>query len=712
MSFQSKKSMLIMVFISIAVLIAVGLNYRISRDVVERTIFKHQEEAAEKTAGIVEIWMAQQEKILKATVDSLPAGNIGVNQETYAPLKMAMKAGHFSDVYIGLEESGTLIDGAGWTPQPWYDPTWRPWYVHALKKGEMSFTTPYIDLVTNALVIALVSPITVNGEFIGVMGADTVLDTLEKNILKQMVGKNSFAFIVESSGTILIHPHREYVMRESVLKLEKGLTERLDSFKGNTAQSVRFRSRHDRDSILSYKQISDSNWFLCIISPYEEAREQARQNTMIFAIELTLRALGILALIVLLSVAGSGGMILILSRRYSSSLQEHKKELTGITRDLKWNIVKRKEVETYYKTLFDVANDAILISKESRLSECNKKTEEMFGMSREELLDTSLSDLSPQYQPDGTLSTEMLDEIYEQTRRGQQHYFRWSFLKKDGTPFPASVNIKSLKLNDEELLLSSIRDISKRVDAEAKLMQAQKMAAVGEMLGMIAHQWRQPLNTLSTYISSLQAAQLNNMLNSAFIDKIVAGADDQIKFMSKTIDNFRNFFKPSKQKKNFNVFDVVFSSVKLMEAQIKNADINLTVTNISGAKVLTICGYQSEFVHVLINIITNARDALLDKASLVHGPFKKKIEITVDGDGAFVYVDIMDNGPGISKHSLPLIFNPYYTTKSSKSGTGVGLYMAKMIVEKEMGGTLSVASEPGATTFSIKLKRIHEDTAP
>lgn len=709
MSFQNKKNMLIMAIISTVVLIAVGVNYRISLNVIEATIFKHQEIAAEKTANIVEIWMLQQKKILKATLDSLPPATIGNNDETYAPLKMAMKAGHFTDVYIGVDGNGTLIDGAGWIPPPWYDPRFRPWYIHALKNGKMSFTTPYIDLVTKALVIALVSPITIENEFIGVIGADTVLDSLETDVLKQIGGKNNSAFIIEDGGTILIHPDHEYVMKKNLLTLEAELKERLRVFEGKEAQSIRFTSSDESDSILSYKKISDSSWFLCLITPFEEAKQQARKNTMVFSIELILKALGTLALIVLLSVIGSGGMIFILSQRYSSSLQEHKKELTGITKDLKWNIVKRKEAEKYYKTLFDVANDGIIICKGLILVECNKKTEEMFDRSKSALIGMPLLDLSPVCQPDGSFSKEELDTLYMQAMQGKQCYFRWYFIKNDGSQFPASVNIKSLKFNNEQLLLSSIRDISKRVDAEAQLMQTQKMAAVGEMLGMIAHQWRQPLNTLSTYISSLQAAQLNDMLDGNFVGKVVTGADDQIKFMSKTIDNFRNFFKPSKKKVAFNVFDVVFSSVKLVEAQIKNADIKLSISNLSGVQSLTIFGYKSEFVHVLINIISNARDALLDKALSSEEVFSKNIEIVISGDESFVYVDIIDNGPGISAHSLPLIFNPYYTTKSSTSGTGIGLYMAKMIVEKEMGGELRVTSQPGATKFSIKLQRLYDE---
>lgn len=705
----TRQTILIMTAISIAVLIAVAFTYQISRNVVEKTIIKHQEETATEAADTVEIWMAQQKKILKATIASLPMDNIGQNPETYGPLRMAMAAGHFSDVYIGTEENGELIDGAEWIPPPWYDPRWRPWYEHAVERGEMSFTTPYIDLVTYELVIALVEPLLVNGELIGVISADTILDTLEQNVLRLKISQHSFAFIVESGGTILVHPNRDYVMRESIFKIEQDLKNRVSQFDGDAPKSIRFRSYKNQDYILSYKRIAESNWFSCVIAPYEEAKNLARENTMIFAIELTLKALGILALIVLFSVAGSGTFVFILGQRYSSNLQKYKSEMSGITKDLKWNILKRKEVETYYQSLFNVANDAFLISKDLKLTECNKKTEEMFATPMEELLQKTLLDLSPTYQPDGSLSMESLQKIVINTKKGEQQFFRWSFLRKNGTEFPASVNIKSFELNNEQLLFSSIRDISKRVDAEAQLMQAQKMAAIGEMLGIIAHQWRQPLNTLSTYISSLQAAQYNDMLTRSFVEKLVSGADGQIKFMSKTIDDFRNFFKPSKTKGFLDIFDVIMSAVKLMEAQIKDADIKLTVKNSTEVHTVTVFGYKSELVHVLVNIMANARDALKEKDMHSEEPFQKEIEIHVRCEEEFVIIDIIDNGSGIPEHILPHIFNPYYTTKSSQSGTGVGLYMAKMIVEKEMNGHLTAQNMGGSTCFSIKLQKVQEE---
>ena len=709
MSSQIQKNMLIMSTFSIVVLIAVGLNYRISLDLVESTIFRQQEDTAEKTAKIVDIWMSQQKRILKATINSLQLHDIGDNLHTHLPLHMAMKAGHFSDVYVGNEEHGTLVDGAGWEPPLWYDPRWRPWYKHAVKHENISFTTPYIDLVTYSLVIALVQPLMINGDLVGVIGADTVLDTLEDNILKQKSTPNSFSFIVENQGTLLIHKNRDYVMKENIFNIENELKKTLYQFEGLEAKSIRFTSHDGKDSILSFKKISDSNWFLCVISPFAEAKELARKNTKIFAIELTLRALGILALMVLVSIGIGGFMLLMLNKRYSSSLHEHKQEITGITKDLKWNINKRKEVETYYKILYDIANDGIVISKEFIVAECNRKTEEIFRMSKEELLNINILDLSPKYQPDGSLSANVLGEYYSATRKGESQIFRWSFLRKDGTEFPASVSIKSFELKNENLLLSSIRDVSKRVDAEAQLMQAHKMAAVGEMLGVIAHQWRQPLNTLSTYISSLQAAQLAGTLNRSFVEKIVSGADGQIKFMSKTIDDFRNFFKPSKTKERFDILEVIISAVKLMEAQIKSGDINLTVRNKSECNKLVVFGYKSEFVHVLVNLIANARDALQEKESS-DSTFKKKLNITINCDKENVFIDIIDNGPGIPAHIMPLIFNPYYTTKSSQSGTGVGLYMSKMIVEKEMNGQLSAKNMNGFTKFSIQLTQIHEST--
>jgi len=703
----ARKYTLIAGILAAVILVVAAMNYRITQHIVEKTIAAQQEDLAVKAADTVELWLNQQMKILTATADSIDHANIGDNPETMKPMQMAMKAGHFSDVYIGRND-GALIDGAQWPPPAGYDPRQRPWYRRAVATGTISFTTPYIDLVTNKLVIALVKPLFVANELVGVMGADTVLDSLVHNVLNLRVGESGYAFILEKSGTILVHPDQGYVMKVKLQDIETDLAGKMRQPMTGDIGTMLYYGKDRREHVLSFSKIENSDWFLCVTAPRDEAYSLIRKSTMIFATEIALKVLGLLALVVLLAAGVSGLAVLFFSKKYSTAVHRHQLELTDINKDLEWNITRRREVETYYRTLFNVANDAILISKGLIFSECNERATEVFGVRRDVLIGKSILDISPVHQPDGGLSETKLGEVIKAAHEGEQQILRWSFLRADGDEFPASVSLKIFRLDDEELTLLSIRDISKRVDAEGQLMQAQKLAAAGEMLGVIAHQWRQPLNTLSTYISSLQAAQINNMLTKSFVDKLVTGANGQIHFMSKTIDDFRNFFKPSKVKGPVDVLKVIISAVKLMEAQMRHGDISLTVKNGTGERSIIVYGYEGEFIHVLVNILVNAKDAIVQRVEQAGGAnVLKKIDIIVTASGGDVLMEINDSGCGIPEYLLPRIFNPYCTTKGASSGTGMGLYMSKMIVEKEMNGELLAENTESGAKFTIKLKRMN-----
>jgi PAS domain S-box-containing protein len=705
MKYNSKKTITIITLCALLILAAMLVNYRITQHVVEGTVIAQQEDIAGKAANTVEIWLNQQMKILEAAANSIPLQALRQNPLTMLPLQMAMQAGHFTDVYVGTPE-GELIDGARWLPPPGYDPRNRPWYKRAIETETLSFTTPYVDMVTNELVIALVKPLYASGRFVGVIGADTVLDTLVENVLNYKQSESGFAFIVEKGGTIIVHPNKDYVMRARLQVIEPELENKVGTFNSSGSNTIFYRSADGREHILASKQISGSDWFLCVTVPRDEAYSLTRKTTMVFAMEIVLKLLGILLFIVLLGLGGSSIVLFLFNKRYSTAVQQHREELSGISRDLEWNITKRMEVETYYKTLFNVANDAILISNDLAYVECNQRAVEMFGLSREHLLNKTILDCSPELQPDGSRSDEKLATIIQDSRNGKQNVFRWSFIREGGLEFPASVSLTSFRLKNRDLVLSSIRDISKRVDAEMQLMQAQKMAAVGEMLGAIAHQWRQPLNTLSTYISSLQAAYYNSMLSKEVVERVVTGAGDQITFMSKTIDDFRNFFKPSKTKGPVDILKSVISAVKLMEAQMRHNSINLTVKNMTGSNSLIVFGYEGEFIHVLVNILANAKDAIIENFARTTGSTARAIDIIVSGDDEGAIIEIIDSGGGIPEHLLPKIFNPYYTTKGTSSGTGMGLYMSKMIVEKEMEGELRAENTADGARFMITLKKM------
>ena len=705
MKYNSKKTITIITLCALLILAAMLVNYRITQHVVEGTVIAQQEDIADKAANTVEIWLNQQMKILEAAANCIPVEALRQNPLTMLPLQMAMQAGHFTDVYVGTPE-GELIDGAKWLPPPGYDPRNRPWYKRAIETETLSFTTPYVDMVTNELVIALVKPLYAGGRFVGVIGADTVLDTLVENVLNYKQSESGFAFIVEKGGTIIVHPNKDYVMRARLQVIEPELEDKVGTFNSSGSGTIFYRSADGREHILASQQISGSEWFLCVTVPRDEAYSLTRKTTMVFAMEIVLKLLGIILFIVLLGLGGSSIVLFLFNKRYSTAVQQHREELSGISRDLEWNITKRMEVETYYKTLFNVANDAILISNDLAYVECNQRAVEMFGLSRERLLNKTILDCSPELQPDGSRSDEKLATIIQDSRNGKQNVFRWSFLREGGLEFPASVSLTSFRLKNRDLVLSSIRDISKRVDAEMQLMQAQKMAAVGEMLGAIAHQWRQPLNTLSTYISSLQAAYYNSMLSKEVIERVVTGAGDQITFMSKTIDDFRNFFKPSKTKGPVDILKSVISAVKLMEAQMRHNNINLTVKNMTGSNSLLVFGYEGEFIHVLVNILANAKDAIIENFAKSFGSTARTIDIIVSADDEGAIIEIIDSGGGIPEHLLPKIFNPYYTTKGTSSGTGMGLYMSKMIVEKEMEGELRAENTADGARFMITLKKM------
>lgn len=700
---KNQKALLILTLLSVLILAAVAVTYRSTTVLVDQTIAAHQQAIADEAAKMTEIWLGQQTRILSATAAAASALPMTRNPDTMRLLKLAMGAGHFSDVYIGTPD-GELIDGADWVPPADYDPRQRPWYRRAMETGVTSFTTPYIDMVTNELVIALVSPILVNGELRGVMGADTILDTLVANLATVKVGDSGYAFIVNDKGTFLVHPNADYVLRVQLQQTEPSLIGIMGRFENSAAGTVTYRQQEE-PQILAYRKISGSNWYLCTTIPKAEAYAISRKTTMLFMAEIVLKALAVLALATLALVVGSVLVLSIFRRQYSTTLQKQQEEISGIHQDLAWNISKRKEIEIHYQTLFNFANDGILVSKDLTCIECNEKASEVFGLSRLGLIGRSMTDLSPAFQPDGQASSARVGRILDSANAGKHQVFEWTFQRADGSEFPAEVSLKAVQLDQERLCLSSIRDISKRVTAEQQLRQAQKMAAMGEMLGAIAHQWRQPLNTLSTYIASLQSAYYNNLISKKFVETLSAGADTQIQFMSKTIDDFRNFFRPSKNKEAFDVARAVANAIKLLEPTLKQNRVQLALQIDESGQPFVVQGFQSEFIHVVVNIIANARDAIVERHSRESMTEPGTIQIDIHADNDAVLVRVRDNGSGIAPHLLGKIFTPYFTTKGTTTGTGIGLYMAKMIVEKEMNGELLAANIEQGAQMTIRIPK-------
>ncbi len=225
------------------------------------------------------------------------------------------------------------------------------------------------------------------------------------------------------------------------------------------------------------------------------------------------------------------------------------------------------------------------------------------------------------------------------------------------------------------------QEVQKSREKDEIMFRQSRLAAMGEMIGNIAHQWRQPLNALSLIIQSFQTRRMLKLeINDDFIDSQVKEGFMLAENMSKTIDDFRNFFNPNKTTSLFGVRDNVSKSAQILSSYFKKYNIDIDVVCKNDFK---INGYPNEFSQVIINLFSNSKDALNET-----NPSVKLIEAIIYHDNSNGYIEVYDNGGGIREDVIDRIFEPYFTTKHRSAGTGIGLYMSGQIIEKQMGGEI------------------------
>ena len=255
-----------------------------------------------------------------------------------------------------------------------------------------------------------------------------------------------------------------------------------------------------------------------------------------------------------------------------------------------------------------------------------------------------------------------------------------------------SIQLQNLNAELEERIAQAV-SLSKQKDH--MLAQQSKLASMGEMIGNIAHQWRQPLNALSLLIQKQQIFYERGLLTAEKVQESVEKGMSLINKMSSTIDDFRDFFKPNKQKIYFDIKNAVDDTLELINAALYNQQIKL-VLNLQ--ENITILGYKNEFSQVILNLINNAKDVLIEKKI-------EDAEIRIDSivENTTIKLKISDNGGGIPQNVIEHIFEPYFTTKEEGKGTGIGLYMSKMIIEENMQGKLYVNNSDRGAVFTISL---------
>lgn len=384
-----------------------------------------------------------------------------------------------------------------------------------------------------------------------------------------------------------------------------------------------------------------------------------------------------------------------------------------------------KESEEKFRTLFDISPVLLnAFDKNKKLTLWNKECEKIFGWSFEEVY--SCEDSLKLFYP----NPEIYEKVINSFDSGNYGVFiEWHPITKDGNslvvmwanvklPNGEIINIgydityqrqNELKLRDAKLALEELNnsletkikdEISKNTKQQMMLMHQSKLAQMGEMIENIAHQWRQPLSQINSYVLLIDLGLSKHKIKDNDLENKLFEIESLTAYMSKTIGDFKNFFHPNKQKSIFEIKDAIDKSYDIVKGLIKSQHIKV---NLDIEDSLTTYDYLEELQQVILIILNNAIDALvlmkIESPEIFVKTYQKDEEI---------FICIGDNALGINDENLEKIFQPYFTTKHKTQGTGLGLYMAKVIIENALGGKVNVQNKLNGAYFTIQIPRTKE----
>ena len=381
-------------------------------------------------------------------------------------------------------------------------------------------------------------------------------------------------------------------------------------------------------------------------------------------------------------------------------------------------------LEETFRTIYEKSSDGIIIIKNEKFIDCNESILKMIGYkTKSEFLNFNIVEFSPEFQPDGRNSKEKAKEVMQIAFEKGFNSFEWLQNRSNGEEFWVEMVLTKIYLNDENLLHVVMRDISKRkaneqiikelnqnleekveesifkIREKEKMLQNQhRSAQMGEMISMIAHQWRQPLAAIS---STSSAMNIKASLNKLDIDTTIKLSNQIIshtQHLSETIDDFRNFFKPDSGVEETNYEEMINSIMSIIKDTIKDKKIELIQELQCNQNFKT---YKNEIKQVVLNLVKNSEDILAENE--IENPYIKIKTYTQDNQ---YILEISDNGGGVPQEIINKIYEPYFSTKEKRNGTGLGLYMSKKIVEDHCKGELSVSNDSEGAVFKICLKDV------
>ncbi|MCH4890688.1 GHKL domain-containing protein [Acidaminobacter sp. JC074] len=573
------------------------------------------------------------------------------------------------------------------------------------------------ELENKDLAIDITTPVVVDGEHKGHLRLILKMEMMYRLYLEEIrIGSKGYASLKDSDGVLIMHPKNEdigvNVMEarksefpdydwselETLVELQK-LEESGTGIYHSIWYQDASKKRVKKFSAFSHVKLENDFWILTVSMDYKELSDLA---TNYFYNNIVIIGLVPIVLVILLFY------ILNLRKNivYLENEQKYIKQVKALNKDLEKDIEERKELEKAlyaskerFKRLFNAGTDLIFVLHRNPTNETyeiirvNDMACKKFNKSREALIDKNFLSLA------SNTTQIAMDNFSKCIEDDELSVFEMDLILAGGiTPFELSGQVFSL--DNKTLMMLIARDISKKKAQEEQLERDRglliykfRLVAMGEMIANIAHQWRQPLGSLSLMISNLDDAYDHHDLNEDYFKSTMNNAQNIIQNMSAIIDDFRYFFNPRQEKTSISIKNQIESSLEMVKDRITIGEVNISLEDRSKS---CIYGFENQLSQVVLNIINNSIDAMKDMTN-------RKIDIIIDECDHRIRVMIFNNGENIPDEVLPKVFNPYFTTKANQDGTGIGLYMTKMIIESNFGGTIGMFNTEDGVCTEINL---------
>jgi len=583
-------------------------------------------------------------------------------------------------------------------------------------------------LAAGDLAIDIIDTVYIEDAIVGYLRMTIKIDDLyHLRVADIKIGEKGYASVKDSRGVLIMHPNDndigEEVMSARKAKLPSQDWSELEALveeqlKGVAGTGIYHSYWYYDDEYKRIKKftafapayIDDDFWVVTVPKDYNELSQIASNyfyTNFVLAGFIPL-LLGIL-LVYILNLKKN--------LAYLENEQKYIEEVELLNSELEKDIAERKILERAllaskerFKQLFNAGSDLIFVLNLSNddqryeISRVNDIACKRLGRERKEIVGMDFRTIVT------NISEEALENFIAQVDSGEENIYETELNMKEGQIVPVEIAAQIFSLEGQTMMMLMTRDISKKKQEEAQLEKNRalliykfRLVAMGEMIANIAHQWRQPLGRLSLMISNLQDAFIHEDLDDAYFEEVVENSQFIIQDMSSVIDEFRYFFNPINEKSLFNPEEQIRTSIEMVKDRIQIDEVAVDIVNTAG---LDIYGYPNQFSQVILNIINNSIDAL-------HGMTDKERQIKIHIDLMLpnsIRIAIRNNGELLPEGLETKVFDPYFSTKRAEDGTGIGLYMTKMIIETNFNGTISMRNinEYVMTEIVIPLEEVND----